>query len=58
MLEGCGGLQRTNIAVSTLGECCGLERTDFLTVSYQWVDSNGLERTHLTVSTLGELWWS
>ena len=30
MLEGCGGLERTDfLAVSTLGECGGLERTDF-----------------------------
>ena len=29
MLEGCGGLERTNLAVSTLQECGGSERTDF-----------------------------
>ena len=30
MLEGCGGLEGDNLAVSPLGECGGLERTDFL----------------------------
>ena len=37
MLEGCGGLERTDLDVSTLGECGGPERTDFLQFIL-WVD--------------------
>ena len=28
-LRGCGGLERTDFTISTLGGCGGLERTDF-----------------------------
>ena len=74
MLEGCGGLERTNIAVSTLGECGGPERTEILTV-HTLGGCGGLERTHFLQFLLWEavvvlkelifysfyfvrLWWS
>ena len=45
------------MAVSMLGACGGLERTDFLTVSIL-VGYGGLERSDFNSFCIGRVWWS
>ena len=54
-MEGCGGLEKTDLTVSTMGGCGDLERT-VLTISTM-EGCGGLERTDFNSFYYGRVWW-